>query len=122
MAAPGACGRRTRRVPPRCADCGASAATHTDPPATTIAEGRLAVLSRFGLRGPSGSTRATVPSSPPAPPTAPSPPAPPPAPPSPPPPRRGILADPAPPRLGIGGGVDPRERPIVAIDDPHRAL
>ena len=41
---PGACGRGSRSVPPRCAACGASAATHTEPPATAIAAGLLPVF------------------------------------------------------------------------------
>ena len=47
-------------------------AAHTDPPATAIAAGLLPTLNRSSRRGPSGSTRATVPSSPPATHTAPS--------------------------------------------------
>ena len=47
-------GTSTRSVPPRCADCGASAAAHTDPPATAIAAGLLPVFSFSTSRGPIG--------------------------------------------------------------------
>jgi hypothetical protein len=65
-------GRSARSVPPRCAVSGATAAVHTAPSTTASADGLLPVASRV-MRGPSESTRVTVPSSPPATHTAPSP-------------------------------------------------
>ena len=97
----GELGTSTRSVPPRCAACGASAAAHTEPPATAIAAGLLPVFSGSTTRGPSGSTWTTVPSSPPATQTAPSPTA----------TAVGSLPDGAAPGHRVALGIDAREVP-----------
>ena len=101
--------RGTRSVPPRCADGGAPAAAHTEPPATAIAGGAAPGLDALvDPRGPPVDARDgalprrrathTVPS-----PTATA---------------VGSRADPDRPRHRVRARVDAQQRPVDTVDDP----